>query len=137
LTKSAGLVSRPPRTAENAQRIAAGHVVFDEGFSRAPGRRRPLDGDADLGFLVGLAVHHRRADEDLGSVEDQVRLDSCGSPASASRSACLTPGRIVSIELGDTTPRVTDPGAELLAIVPRTSTGEISRFKAHGSKDPR
>jgi hypothetical protein len=28
------LVSRPPRTAENAQRIAAEHVVFDEGFSR-------------------------------------------------------------------------------------------------------
>jgi hypothetical protein len=28
------LVSGPPRTAENAQRIAAGHVVFDEGFSR-------------------------------------------------------------------------------------------------------
>ena len=26
------LVSRPPRTAGNAQRIAAGHVVFDEGL---------------------------------------------------------------------------------------------------------
>jgi DNA-binding transcriptional MocR family regulator len=50
------LVSSPSRTAENARRIAAGHVVFDEGFSRVPGRRRPLDGDADLGFLVGLAV---------------------------------------------------------------------------------
>jgi hypothetical protein len=30
------LVSRPPRTAGNAQRIAAGHVLFDEGLSRVP-----------------------------------------------------------------------------------------------------
>jgi hypothetical protein len=45
-------------------------------------------------------------------------------------------GRIVSIELSDTTLRVIDPGGELLATVPSTSTGEISRFKAHGSKDP-
>ncbi len=28
------LVSRPPRTAGNAQRIAAGHVVFGESLSR-------------------------------------------------------------------------------------------------------
>lgn len=43
-------------------------------------------------------------------------------------------GRIVTIELGDTTLRVTDPNGELLATVPRTSAGEISRFKAHGRK---
>jgi transposase InsO family protein len=46
-------------------------------------------------------------------------------------------GRIVTIELGDTTLRVIDPNGELLATVPRNSTGEISRFKAHGSKHPR
>jgi len=46
-------------------------------------------------------------------------------------------GRIVSIELGDTTLRVIDPNGELLTTVPRTSTGEISRFKAYGSKHSR
>jgi hypothetical protein len=34
LTRSACWSPGLPRTAENAQRIAAGHVVFDEGFSR-------------------------------------------------------------------------------------------------------
>jgi hypothetical protein len=43
-------------------------------------------------------------------------------------------GRIVSTELGDTTLRVTDPDGELPTTVPRTSTGEITRFKAHGSQ---
>ena len=43
-------------------------------------------------------------------------------------------GCIVTIELGDTTLRVTDPSGELLTTVPRNSTGEISRFKAHGTR---
>jgi transposase InsO family protein len=44
-------------------------------------------------------------------------------------------GRIVTIELGDTTLRIIDSTTgELLAAVPRNSTGEVSRFKAHGSK---
>ena len=43
-------------------------------------------------------------------------------------------GRIVTIELGDTTLRVTDPSGELLTTVPRNSTGEISRFKAYGTR---
>jgi hypothetical protein len=43
-------------------------------------------------------------------------------------------GQIVTVELGDTTLRVTDPDGELLTTVPRNSTGEISRFKAHGSR---
>jgi transposase InsO family protein len=46
-------------------------------------------------------------------------------------------GRIVTIELGDTTLRVTDPDGELLATVPRNGTGEISRFKAHGTRESR
>jgi hypothetical protein len=46
-------------------------------------------------------------------------------------------GRIVTIELGDTTPWVIDANGELLATVPRNSTGEISRFKAYGSKHSR
>ena len=46
-------------------------------------------------------------------------------------------GRIVTIELGDTTLRVTDPSGDLLTTVPRNGNGEISRFKAHGSKAPR
>jgi hypothetical protein len=45
-------------------------------------------------------------------------------------------GQVVTVELGDTTLRVTDPSGELLATVPRTSTGEISRFKAHGASTP-
>jgi hypothetical protein len=36
--------------------------------------------------------------------------------------------------IGDPTLRVTDPNGELLAIVPWNSTGEISRFKAYGSR---
>jgi hypothetical protein len=43
-------------------------------------------------------------------------------------------GRIVTIELGDTTLRVTDGNGELLTTVPRNGNGEISRFKAYGSK---
>ena len=45
-------------------------------------------------------------------------------------------GRIVTIELGDTTLRITDGNGELLTTVPRNSTGEISRFKAHGTRHP-
>jgi hypothetical protein len=43
-------------------------------------------------------------------------------------------GQVVTVELGDTTLRVVHSNGELLTTVPRTSTGEISRFKAHGSK---
>jgi hypothetical protein len=43
-------------------------------------------------------------------------------------------GRIVTIELGDTTLRVIDGSGELLTTVPRNSTGEISRFKAYGTR---
>jgi hypothetical protein len=43
-------------------------------------------------------------------------------------------GRIVTVELGDTTLRVIDGSGELLATVPRNSTGEISRFKAYGTR---
>jgi hypothetical protein len=42
-------------------------------------------------------------------------------------------GQVVTVELGDTSLRVTGPDGELLATVLRTSTGEISRFKAHGT----
>jgi hypothetical protein len=45
-------------------------------------------------------------------------------------------GRIVTIKPGDTTLRVIDSNGELLTTVPRNSTGEISRFKAYGSKRP-
>lgn len=43
-------------------------------------------------------------------------------------------GTIVTIELGDTTLRVIDQHCDLITTVPRASTGEISRFKAYGSK---
>jgi hypothetical protein len=43
-------------------------------------------------------------------------------------------GRIVTIEPGDTTLRIIDCNGELLTIVPGNSPGEITRFKAHGSK---
>ena len=46
-------------------------------------------------------------------------------------------GQIVTIELGDTTLRVIDSNGELITTVPRTSTGEISRFKAYGTRTPR
>lgn len=36
--------------------------------------------------------------------------------------------------LGDTTLRVIDSNGELLTSVPRNGTGEISRFKAYGTK---
>ena len=36
-------------------------------------------------------------------------------------------GRVVTIELGDTTLRVTDPNGELFATVLMIGTGEISR----------
>jgi hypothetical protein len=43
-------------------------------------------------------------------------------------------GQVVTIELGGTTLRVIDGNSELLTTVPRNSTGEISRFKAYGTK---
>ena len=43
-------------------------------------------------------------------------------------------GKTVTIQLADTTLRVIDQHGELIATVPRTSTVEISRFKAYGSK---
>jgi hypothetical protein len=46
-------------------------------------------------------------------------------------------GRIVTTELGDTTLRIIDSNGELLTTVTRNGTGEISRFKAHGSKHSR
>ena len=46
-------------------------------------------------------------------------------------------GQIVTIELGGTVLRVIDSNGELLTTVPRNSTGEISRFKAHGTRQSR
>ena len=46
-------------------------------------------------------------------------------------------GQVVTIELADTTLRIIDNQGELIATVPRNSTGEISRFKAHGTRQSR
>jgi len=43
-------------------------------------------------------------------------------------------GQTVTAEPGDTTVQVIDQHGELITIVPRSSTGEISRFKAYGSR---
>jgi hypothetical protein len=43
-------------------------------------------------------------------------------------------GQTVTVELGDTTVQVIDQHGELITIVPRNSRGEISRFKAYGSR---
>jgi hypothetical protein len=45
--------------------------------------------------------------------------------------------RIVTIQLGDTTLRIIDQHGELITTVPRLSDGEISRFKAYGTRQPR
>jgi hypothetical protein len=50
------------------------------------------------------------------------------------------PGRLphaaktVTIEPGDTTLRIIDHDGELIATVPRNGTGEITRFKAYGTR---
>jgi hypothetical protein len=46
-------------------------------------------------------------------------------------------GQTVTIELGDTTLRVTDSNGELISTVPRDSRGEISRFKAYRNNQTR
>ena len=46
-------------------------------------------------------------------------------------------GKIVTIELGDTSLRIIDQHGELITTVPRNSIGEISRFKAYGTQQPR
>jgi hypothetical protein len=46
-------------------------------------------------------------------------------------------GKTVTIQPGDTTLRIIDQHGELLTTVPRNSTGEISRFKAYGTRQPR
>jgi hypothetical protein len=43
-------------------------------------------------------------------------------------------GQIVTIQPGDTTLRVIDQHGELITTVPRSGTGEISRFKAYGTR---
>ncbi len=45
-------------------------------------------------------------------------------------------GQTVTIQLGDTALRIIDQDGELITTVPRASTGEISRFKAYGSRQP-
>jgi hypothetical protein len=42
-------------------------------------------------------------------------------------------GQTVTIDLGETSLRVADQHGELITTVPRTGSGEISRFKAHGT----
>lgn len=44
------------------------------------------------------------------------------------------PANTVTVELGDATLRVIDQHDELITIVPRTSTAEVSRFKAYGTR---
>ena len=46
-------------------------------------------------------------------------------------------GQTVTVALGDTTLRVIDQHGELIITVPRNSTGEITRFKAYGTRQPR
>jgi hypothetical protein len=46
-------------------------------------------------------------------------------------------GKTVTVELGDTTLRIIDQHGELITTVPRNGTGEISRFKAYGTRTPR
>jgi transposase InsO family protein len=43
-------------------------------------------------------------------------------------------GKTVTIDLGETTLRVIDQHGELIATVPRNGTGEISRYKAYGTR---
>jgi hypothetical protein len=43
----------------------------------------------------------------------------------------------VTIQLGYTTLRIIDQHGELITTVPRASDGEISRFKAYGSRHSR
>jgi hypothetical protein len=43
-------------------------------------------------------------------------------------------GKTVTIQLGDTTLRIIDQHGELISTVPRVSYGEISRFKAYGTR---
>jgi hypothetical protein len=46
-------------------------------------------------------------------------------------------GQIVTVELSDTMLRVIDQHGELITTVPRPSDGEISRFKAYGTRQRR
>ena len=43
-------------------------------------------------------------------------------------------GKIVTIELGDTSLRIIDDQGELITTVPRRGDSEISRFKAYGTR---
>ena len=45
-------------------------------------------------------------------------------------------GQIVTIELGGTTLRIADQHGELITTIPRTGSGEITRFKAYGTRQP-
>ena len=58
-------------------------------------------------------------------------LLACRSPPRCSRCRSVRPD---DTGIGDTMLRVTDSNGELVTTVPRTSTGEISRFKAYGSR---
>jgi hypothetical protein len=43
-------------------------------------------------------------------------------------------GQTVTVDLGDTSLRVTDQHGDLITTVPRDGTGEIARFNAHGTR---
>jgi hypothetical protein len=44
---------------------------------------------------------------------------------------------VIVLALGNTSLRIIDDQGELITTVPRNSTGEISRFKACGTRQPR
>lgn len=46
-------------------------------------------------------------------------------------------GQTVTIELGDTSLRIIDQHGELITTVPRNGSGEITRFKAYGTRQSR
>jgi hypothetical protein len=43
-------------------------------------------------------------------------------------------GKTVTIQLGDTILQIIDQHGELITTVPRNGTGEVSRFKAYGTR---
>jgi len=85
----------------------------------------PPAGPAPGALAATSCVEVQRLVSSSGIITLANQVISVGSPLA---------GRIVTIEPGDTTLRVIDSNGELLTIVPRNSPGEITRFKAHGSK---
>ena len=114
---------------ESAQLFAARAAALVPGFAIDEQNAGPIAGIVER--LGGLPLAARLTVQRTVSSRGGIRVARQRIQVGISHA-----GQTVTAGLGDTTVRVIDQHGELITIVPRTSTGEISRFKGYGQPAP-